>query len=469
MLFLGYPNGTKVTRDFGVNSNFVFSFAIFITAKVWYIYCKCLYFTKGVINLKKLISLLLVFSFILTGCASLGVGAEELLMAPSLSEDQTRALACVQQSVTDNIKLSYPKEGEHKNPIIFFDLTGDGVEEAIVFYTRQGEVNVNVSVCQKKGSTYRLLFSGEGLGNQVTGVQFSHITHLSYYNMLVSWSAFGSESSYFTLFGFENTKFGELMVKEGKQIMHTDLDGDLFDELVFVSRSESDGTGDLVIYKHSQSATIKKWCSADLEVDMQQFKNIAVQPTADGCRFFIDGTTDGTMATQVLQLQNGSLTLLLPKTHDSVGLIGSTVRGGNVCCADIFGDGVMDIPVSVQNATEGGRYVAFNCFDNTDTFRYKVTTFESEGVALRFAIPSTMAKDISFAVNDNQMTMLNRSGDVLAVFVKLPPDESAATYYSNGYTLLDEKDLYTYVYALSDFGVQSGLSEEIIRSNTSVL
>ncbi len=422
------------------------------------------------IGLKKLISLLLVLCLLLTGCASLGVGTEELLIAPSLSEDQSRAMACVQQAVPGNIKLSYPKEGDHKNPIIFFDLTGDGVEEAIVFYTRQDEVNVNVSVCQKKGSTYQLLFTGEGLGNRITGVRFSHITHLSYYNMLVSWSALGSESSYFTLFGFENTKFGELMVKEGKQVMHADLDGDLFEELVFVSRPESDGTSDLIIYKHSQSAAIRKWCSADLEVDMQQYKNIAVQPTADGCRFFIDGTgAEGAMATQVLQLQNDSLTLLLPKTDESVGLIGSTVRNGSVTCADIFADGVIDVPVSIQNATEGGRYVTFNYFDTTDTFRYKTTVFESDEMSLRFAIPSDLAKELSFAVTGSQMTLLNRSGDVMAMFVKLPPDENVATYYSNGYTLLDEKDLDTYVFMLSDIGVQSGLSEEIIRSNTSVL
>ena len=421
------------------------------------------------IRLKKLIPWLLIFSLLLTGCASLGVDTEGLLMAPSLSEDQTRAMACVQQSVAGNIKLSYPKEGKYKNPIIFYDLTGDGVEEAIVFYTRQDEVNVNISVCQKKGSTYRLLFSGEGLGNQITKVDFCHITHLSYHNILVNWSAFGSETSYFTLFGFENTKFGELMVKEGKQTLFRDLDGDLFEELAFVSRSESDGTSDLVIYKHSQSTTIKKWCSAKLEVGMQQYKNIAVQPTADGCRFFIDGIAEGGMATQVLQLQKDNLILLLPKTGESAGLIGSTQRSGSVYCTDILGDGVMDVPVSVQNATEGGRYVTFNCFDNTDTFRYKITAYESDTLSLRFAIPSELAKDIAFAVAENQMTLLNRSGDVMAVFVKLSPDEDAATYYSNGYTLLIEKDLDTYVYSLSDIGVQYGLSEEIIRSNTSVL
>ena len=57
----------------------------------------------------------------------------------------------------------------------------------------------------------------------------------------------------------------------------------------------------------------------------------------------------------------------------------------------------------------------------------------------------------------------NKSAEVIERLIRgLNPWPSA-------YTLLDEKDLYTYVYALSDFGVQSGLSEEIIRSNTSVL
>jgi len=409
---------------------------------------------------------------LLTGCSALGGSVEELLVAPSLSKDQTRALECVKQNVGTAINLSYPKEGEHKNPIIFFDLTGDGVDEAIVFYTKKDEVNVNFSICQKLGGSYRVVYQSEGVGNQIVEVRFAHVTHLSYYNMLITWNAYNQNTSFFSLYGFENTRISELLTKEGQEALVSDLDGDLFDELVMISRVDADGVSNLEIYKQNRTSGIRRLCSAGLDVDMLQYRSITLQKDKTRCTLFIDGMLkDNLLATQVFRYESGNLKPLMARSDGSIGLIGSSVRGGSmIYCSDVYEDGIVDVPTSVSKGSDGFDYVAWSHFDESDSFVYTATTFECPEMSLRFAMTSEMLREASFAINTEmqQLTMLNKDGDVELLITVVEPDESASTYYTNGYSLLAEKGLDTYVFMIEEAGTQAGLNEQIVRNSVSV-
>ena len=81
----------------------------------------------------------LLLSLLLTACSSpLAGNVEELLEAPKLSQDQTLVVEELNRYIGGSAKLQYPRQGEFLSPFVFKDLNGDGVQEALVFYSREG-------------------------------------------------------------------------------------------------------------------------------------------------------------------------------------------------------------------------------------------------------------------------------------------------------------------------------------------
>ena len=78
--------------------------------------------------------------FLLGGCASISMNAEDLLVPPRLNQRQTMVEEALQATVSpSDILYQYPQRGDYRSPFVFFDMDNDGLQEAIVFYTHRLE------------------------------------------------------------------------------------------------------------------------------------------------------------------------------------------------------------------------------------------------------------------------------------------------------------------------------------------
>ena len=70
---------------------------------------------------------------LLSGCNITGLDAQTLMRPPKATGDREAIHTALEESVQGNLILKYPTRGEYRSAITMYDLTGDGVEEAIAF------------------------------------------------------------------------------------------------------------------------------------------------------------------------------------------------------------------------------------------------------------------------------------------------------------------------------------------------
>ena len=81
-----------------------------------------------------------LLAFFLSGC-SIGVNVDNMLTPPKLSGQQEQIYQALKDTTGSAISLKYPKSGSYLSAFIVSDIDGDGLDEAIVFYEKNGVAN----------------------------------------------------------------------------------------------------------------------------------------------------------------------------------------------------------------------------------------------------------------------------------------------------------------------------------------
>ena len=85
-------------------------------------------------------------TLLLSGCAVLSGGVETQLCPPEISKEQAAIRAALESYLEQNngeravYTLRFPHSGAYRTAYVMQDIDGDGVEEAFVFYTPDGEI-----------------------------------------------------------------------------------------------------------------------------------------------------------------------------------------------------------------------------------------------------------------------------------------------------------------------------------------
>ena len=128
--------------------------------------------------LKKLIMLILsaLLTFILSGCDALMFNADELLLSPMLEGVMYPVQQALEDSVKDKITLKYPVSGEYRSAFVMKDIDGNGVDEALAFYstTADSTVTMHINIIEFNGE-----WESKGdlslVGNGVESVSFADL------------------------------------------------------------------------------------------------------------------------------------------------------------------------------------------------------------------------------------------------------------------------------------------------------
>ena len=78
-------------------------------------------------------ALLVLALLLLNGCASGGFDNSNLLRPPKTSGDKAKIQEIIGQKAGGEYILKYPRSGSYRSAVIYEDLDGDKISEAIVF------------------------------------------------------------------------------------------------------------------------------------------------------------------------------------------------------------------------------------------------------------------------------------------------------------------------------------------------
>lgn len=115
---------------------------------------------------------------------------DELMRPPRLTEEQ-RAIedALLRSVISSDVRFKYPKTGAYRSAFIFYDIDGDSVEEALVFYCVGNGEYARLSVLdQDESGQWAALCELPGYDRDVEFISFEHITSPESVDIVIGWS-----------------------------------------------------------------------------------------------------------------------------------------------------------------------------------------------------------------------------------------------------------------------------------------
>lgn len=203
--------------------------------------------------LAMLIAVLLCLS--LTGC-KVNLNAEELLSAPRINAEQNEIMRALDGFIDSAVKLKYPISGGDRAPIQFFDLDGDGRDEAVVCYCIIAETPyVRIAVFKQSFTGWVGINWIETSGTDVTSIGL--ISTESGNQLLVELQSINRTDHQAVAYSF-SAAAGLSVAYEitGTKILASDFDGDGHDEICAVVSRGVEGPYQLKLIKSTGQGLI---------------------------------------------------------------------------------------------------------------------------------------------------------------------------------------------------------------------
>lgn len=286
-----------------------------------------------------------------SGCVPMQTNVENLMQPPKLTDLQYQVDTALRDAVGKDFNLKYPRNGTYKSAFTFIDLSGDGKDEAIAFFSTTEEyLQLAVLTQTKEGWMVADILPGIGFFSEVDFVSFEQVGGSPM--LMVGWGGTGLENNVMTLYNYAPATSGQAVLQpdsrwDYNRMTLTDIDQNGTNEILLLLSADS--------YEPSSPTAQLVGKSADGIIDLlaevELPRNITTfYPPVMG------GIGDGRYgATVDCMLGNGELCtitiaydgqeLLLPLNGTEQNLFRQTMRTQYVLSDDINGDSTVDIPL----------------------------------------------------------------------------------------------------------------------------
>ena len=351
---------------------------------------------------RSLIPILLCAALLLTaGCSPVEFfSTDSLLRAPKLTGQNAALQQAFEAAVGKDVLLVSPLTGEHRSAYICKDCNGDRVEEAFVFYVREGaEGSIHIHLLEYADGRWNSSADIAGNGSEIYKVEFFNIDKDADQELAVTWTVTDSKrdktlSLYKIGYSHEGAP-GEINPLASVQVFDyfvSDFDRDSQNELFYVyfdSTEEKNGAYAKLL-KYSETETILNPVN-EVKFDARASNLLSVKyDYGDGCyEFFADcAVGENAYYTELILYDPQTAALSLPVKALYEDPVAQTRRASLLFSGDVDGDGRIEIPA--ERAMEG------SCIINYP---------ESESVPLRSVSwlrysPEGFAPTVNYYVNE---------------------------------------------------------------------
>ncbi len=301
---------------------------------------------------KRIICLLMAITAVLTlsGCNT-AIDMQSHLQPPRLTGDQQAVQETLDEYLSvgeqsQESRLKYPKSGENRSAILLADLDGDGVEEAIAFYTTAQDETVHVHFMRRDAKNEWK--SGEdivGNSTEIEEVALADLDGDGGKELLIGWSLYTSADKQLSV--YTDTPDGSITTV-GDLLYTAFIVGDLTDfewDDLLVLRADTATSAVSVTLETVQDYLLQTVGSARLDGYVQGFTDVQIAPLADGTNaLYIDCYRDANTLLTELVFWDGQQ-LVSPFYNTNTNLTNGRVREVKITATDVDGDGTIEVPV----------------------------------------------------------------------------------------------------------------------------
>ena len=190
-------------------------------------------------------AVLLACLWALSGCSGFSSSTADLMRPPRLTPEQSAINeALTAAALTQTYTLKYPKSGEYRSAFVFYDIDGDGVEEAIAFYEPDINDTARIVLLDREGGVWKASCDLAGAGQDVEFVAFANLTASGSSDIVVGWSASDGSDKQLSIYTYADGILVNGLKGGGSNMEYDtyligDLSGNGRDDIVFTGSSVS--------------------------------------------------------------------------------------------------------------------------------------------------------------------------------------------------------------------------------------
>lgn len=340
--------------------------------------------------MKKIFILLVILSTIFfTGCSMID-STEELTHPPRLEGDKENIKLALKEYLPQNTRPIIPPSEDKGSAIKLVDLDGDGIEEAVIFYSIELEENpIRILVLKKEGERWINKAEIKVMGQDLDKALFKDLNGDGGHEIII-----GSKVKYLSeknvnIYSMNEDELEIIFKSEYDDILIEDLNNDTLTEILLLSTNKETGEsyGELYKYIDYRMNKIDKVFFNERAI-INYVKYDYIYNNKKGIIISTTGQEDY-INIYMLKVQDGKLVNLLKE-----GLI-QTKKQSNarlLTPKDIDSDGVIEFALS-NDIQEGSKEGLINwvtkwySFDGIDGVKLKKLNYYDEKLNFTFELP----------------------------------------------------------------------------------
>lgn len=288
----------------------------------------------------------------LSSCRISNFDTDALLTPPQMNAANQQIQKALAAAVGADYELVYPKSGVYQNAIISVDVNGNGVNEAICFYTAGNEKKVSFTVLENTKNGWAAKSMTGSQSESVDFVDFFDYNGDGAKELVVGWQYLMGDEKALEVFAYNNSNISSVFT--GLYSNCTVFES----ALVLISRNTTGKTATAsIIGQKGKELDIVG--TASLNSSITSIVGVQSSRINDLYAIFIDEQIENQLySTEVLTV-NPSLEL----TNISSKITTLTTRKSPVRCMDIDKNGIIDLPVEKA-------FSSYSISDKTENLYY---------------------------------------------------------------------------------------------------
>lgn len=387
---------------------------------------------------------------ILTFSGCLNDRMDELFTLPRPSQEYLNLQDAIDEVLATGMVYSAPAGGSNRQSVQLWDFDGNGVSEAVAFFSGTGDNPLKLYVFRKNADDVyvpALILEGEGTG--FASVDYSDLDGDGWLEIVIS-RRISSELRMLRVYSVRDFLPMPVTTADYSEYVVADLIGEGRSQLYIFRHDDADMTGSVEMVTFTPDGDSES-VSAPLSAGMESIQYIKRGTLQRGrTALFVDGAwSSGGVITDIFVADEGSITNITRDAEAGASL--STVRAQNFYSRDIDADGVTEVPLTrdIESAGEAVfRLADWMRYDSAGHAYTSLTTYHNRADGWYFILPEEMSENVSlrrddripgeraviFSVDDGE-----KQTEVLAIY-SLTGENREAKSVRDGRTALRSED-----------------------------
>ena len=297
--------------------------------------------------LKKIISLILVFAFVLSlsGCSTANLSEGDLLGPPKPAGEMHKIQKALEKAVKSSVKLKYPTSGEYRSAFILKDLDNNGKNDYCIALYAVGEEasqNIHINVIKNNNGEWISMHDTYYASSNVEMIDFHDFTGDGILDIIVGFNVYSGVDKQVAVYSLEKESLVTRLLEPYDQFLFTDLNGDKEKEIFVLNHDAATSSATAKLYTFNKNG-ITELGSCKLDGSISSYHVPTETTLANGQpAILVDAIKGKGLITEAIFIKNNNL--FAPFINEASGQNILTQRENSISCKDINGDGRLDIP-----------------------------------------------------------------------------------------------------------------------------